>query len=99
MGRHGLPVSIFPVLRSARMGRFRHARFIVVTMSPAPSRIRGVLRTSERGFLFEADDGHVWRVEGAEPYADLADRPVVVEAYRRTPTLLELLWAGEDQQP
>ena len=78
------------------MGHSLAARFIAMTASAVPSRLRGVLRTSERGFLLETEDGHVWRVEGAEPYADLADRPVVVEAYRRTPTLLELLWAGQD---
>ena len=68
-----------------------------MTASSAPSRIRGILRASERGFLLESDDGDVWRVEGAQPYADLLDRPVIVEAYRRSPSLLVLLWAGPDQ--
>jgi len=67
-------------------------------MSVVPSRLRGILRTGERGFFLEAEDGHVWRVEGAQAFADLTDRPVIIEAYRRTPAVLELLWAGEDLQ-
>ena len=68
-------------------------------MSATPSRIRGILRAGERGFLLECEDGHVWRVEGADAFGHLAGRSVVVEAYHRTPTLIDILWAGEDNQP
>lgn len=67
-----------------------------MTGSVTPSRIRGILREAERGVLLEAPDGHVWRLQGAQAFGDLVDRPVIVEAYRRTPTLLETLWIGPD---
>ncbi|MCG2841280.1 DUF5818 domain-containing protein [Sandaracinobacter sp. RS1-74] len=65
-----------------------------MTSATAPSRLRGILRATERGYRLETDDGHIWRVEGAVPAAELVDRSVVVEAYRRTATLLDLLWIG-----
>lgn len=70
-----------------------------MTMSATPSRIRGILRAGERGFLLECPDGHVWRVESADAFSHLAGQAVVVEAYHRTPTLIDILWAGEDNQP
>ncbi|WP_263588832.1 DUF5818 domain-containing protein [Sphingopyxis sp. GC21] len=59
-----------------------------------PARLHGTLRVTGRGYRLHADDGQVWRVEGAEPFAALAEQTIVVEAYRRAPNLLELLWAG-----
>ncbi|MBB3928590.1 hypothetical protein GGR43_004335 [Sphingobium jiangsuense] len=60
----------------------------------APVRLRGILRAGDRGFHLDSEDGQVWRIEGAEPYASLAGQPVVIEAYRRASGALELLWAG-----
>lgn len=59
-----------------------------------PARLHGTLRATVRGYHLHGDDGQVWRVDGAEAFADLADRPVVVEAYRCASNRLDLLWAG-----
>lgn len=59
-----------------------------------PARLHGTLRTGERGYQFHGADGHIWSVDGAEPFAALANQLVVVEAYRCAPNRLDLLWAG-----
>jgi len=87
--------SLFPALSCiVRKGASLHQQDRSVTMTVVPLRLRGVLHTNERGFLLEAEDGHVWRIEGAEAYAALVDQAVIVEAYKRGVNLLELLWAG-----
>lgn len=65
-----------------------------MTPSTAPVRLRGTLRAGQRGYHFEANGGEIWHVDGAEGYATLVGEPLVIEAYRRAATRLELLWAG-----
>lgn len=57
-------------------------------------RLRGELRRSERGFLLEMEDGHVWRLEGAQDFPPLVDTTVIVEARKASSSLLDVLWLG-----
>lgn len=76
------------------MGRRPSASLAAMNMAIAPVRLRGTLRAGDRSYHLDGDDGQVWRVEGAEPYAMLEGQAVVIEAYRRASGRLELLWAG-----
>ncbi|MFC4194140.1 DUF5818 domain-containing protein [Novosphingobium lubricantis] len=65
-----------------------------MTGATAPLRLQGALRPSERGFLLEMDDGHIWRLSGAEDFAPLEHREVIVEARKASSSLLEVFWIG-----
>ena len=84
---------------------FRHAFFLrrgrpqrpssrAVTMAAAPLRLHGRLRRNARGFLLEMDDGHVWRLRGAQDFPPLLDTAVIVEARKASSSLLDVLWLG-----
>jgi len=40
------------------------------------------------------DDGHIWRLTGAEDFAPLEHREVIVEARKASSSLLEVFWIG-----
>ncbi|MGE4411691.1 MAG: DUF5818 domain-containing protein [Sphingobium sp.] len=77
-----------------RMGRLDRRISRAVTAAAAPLRLRGQLRRSERGFLLEMEDGHVWRLEGAQDFPPLVDATVIVEGRKASPSLLDVLWLG-----
>jgi hypothetical protein len=52
------------------------------------------LRANARGYHLEADDGAIWQISGAEPFAALTDHGIVIEAWRGKAGQLDLLWAG-----
>ena len=56
-----------------RMGRLDRRISRAVTAAAVPLRLQGRLRRSERGFLLEMEDGHVWRLEGAQDFPPLVD--------------------------
>ena len=76
------------------MGRPDRPAPRAVTMAAAPLRLRGQLRRSERGFLLEMEDGHVWRLNGAQDFPPLVDATVIVEARKASSILLDVLWMG-----
>ena len=59
-----------------------------------PLRLQGLLRPSERGILLEMDDGHIWRLTGAEDFAALGHTEVIVEARKTSSGRLEVFWIG-----
>ncbi|WP_157801416.1 DUF5818 domain-containing protein, partial [Sphingobium sp. LB126] len=61
-----------------RMGRLDRRISRAVTAAAVPLRLQGRLRRSERGFLLEMEDGHVWRLEGAQDFPPLVDATVIV---------------------
>jgi hypothetical protein len=63
-------------------------------MAVAPLRLHGRLRRNERGFLLETDDGHIWRLTGAEDFAPLSCRQVIVEGRKVGSSQLDVLWIG-----
>lgn len=63
-------------------------------MAAVPLRLLGCLRRNARGFLLEMDDGHVWRLKGAQDFPPLLDRAVIVEARKASSSLLDVLWLG-----
>ncbi|WP_353682139.1 DUF5818 domain-containing protein [Sphingobium sp.] len=40
------------------------------------------------------DDGHVWRLRGAQDFPPLLDTEVIVEARKASSSLLDVLWMG-----
>ncbi|KMS63169.1 hypothetical protein V475_04870 [Sphingobium baderi LL03] len=40
------------------------------------------------------DDGHVWRLKGAQDFPPLLDTAVIVEARKASSSLLDVLWLG-----
>ncbi|AMK24734.1 hypothetical protein HY78_24570 [Rhizorhabdus wittichii DC-6] len=77
-----------------RMGRLDRRISRAVTAAAVPLRLQGRLRRSERGFLLEMEDGHVWRLEGAQDFPPLVDATVIVEGRKASPSLLDVLWLG-----
>ena len=75
------------------MGRPHRPSSRAVIMAAAPLRLHGHLRRNARGFLLEMDDGHVWRLKGAQDFPPLVDA-VVVEGRKASPSLLDVLWLG-----
>ena len=63
-------------------------------MAAVPLRLHGRLRRNARGFLLEMDDGHVWRLKGAQDFPPLLDTAVIVEARKASSSLLDVLWLG-----
>jgi hypothetical protein len=76
------------------MGRPHRPSSRAVIAKAAPLRLRGHLRRNERGFLLEMDDGHVWRLKGAQDFPPLLDAAVIVEARKASSSLLDILWIG-----
>lgn len=76
------------------MGRPYRPSSRAVTMAVAPLRLHGHLRRNARGFLLEMDDGHVWRLKGAQDFPPLLDTVVIVEARKASSSLLDVLWLG-----
>ena len=76
------------------MGRPRWRSSRAVTRAATPLRLQGRLRRTERGFLLAMDDGHVWRLKGAQDFAPLLDAAVIVEARKASSSLLDVLWVG-----
>lgn len=76
------------------MGRPRRPTSRAVTAAATPLRLQGRLRHNERGFLLEMDDGHVWRLKGAQDFPPLLDAAVIVEARKASGSLLDVLWLG-----
>lgn len=76
------------------MGRPHRPSAHDVTMAAVPLRLRGHLRRNARGFLLEMDDGHVWRLNGAQDFPPLLDTEVIVEARKASSSLLDVLWMG-----
>ena len=76
------------------MGRPHRPSARAVTMAAVPLRLHGHLRRNARGFLLEMDDGHVWRLRGAQDFPPLLDSAVIVEARRASSSLLDVLWLG-----
>ena len=76
------------------MGRPHRPSSRAVIMAAAPLRLHGHLRRNARGFLLEMDDGHVWRLKGAQDFPPLLDTAVIVEARKASNSLLEVLWLG-----
>jgi hypothetical protein len=75
------------------MGRPDRPASRAVIGTVAPLRLRGRLRRTERGFLLDMEDGHVWRLNGAQDFPPLVDA-VVVEGRKASPSLLDVLWLG-----
>lgn len=75
------------------MGRPHQRSSRAVTMAAAPLRLHGHLRRNARGFLLEMDDGHVWRLKGAQDFPPL-HTAVIVEARKASSSLLDVLWLG-----
>lgn len=93
---HGLhrTLTLQPLSCLHRRGaRLQRSSFGVI-MAVVPLRLRGVLHTSDRGFLLETDDGHVWRLSGAEDLTPLEYSNVIVEARKVSNSLLDVLWIG-----
>lgn len=65
-----------------------------VTMASVPLRLHGHLRRNARAFLLEMEDGHVWRLKGAQDFPPLLDTEVIVEARKASSSLLDVLWLG-----
>lgn len=65
-----------------------------MTESKAPLRLRGIVRISDRGPLFEVEDGPIWRLETSDDLAVHKDKPVQIEAWQRGANRLEPLWIG-----
>jgi hypothetical protein len=63
-------------------------------MAAVPLRLHGHLRRNAHGFLLEMDDGHVWRLKGAQDFPPLVDSAVIVEARRASSSLFDVLWLG-----
>jgi len=40
------------------------------------------------------DDGHIWRLTGAEDFTPLEHRRVIVEARKASSSLLDVFWIG-----
>lgn len=40
------------------------------------------------------NDGHMWRLTGAEDFAPLEHQPVIVEARKVSSSLLDVFWIG-----
>ncbi|RIA46497.1 MULTISPECIES: DUF5818 domain-containing protein [Sphingomonadaceae] len=76
------------------MGRPDRPASRAVIGTVAPLRLRGRLRRTERGFLLDMEDGHVWRLNGAQDFPPLVDAVVVVEGRKASPSLLDVLWLG-----
>ena len=76
------------------MGRPHRPSSRAVIMAAAPLRLHGHLRRNARGFLLEMDDGHVWRLKGAQDFPPLVDATVIVEGRKASPSLLDVLWLG-----
>ena len=76
------------------MGRPHRPSSRAVIMAAAPLRLHGHLRRNARGFLLEMDDGHVWRLKGAQDFPPLLDAEVIVEARKASSSLLDVLWLG-----
>ena len=76
------------------MGRPHGHSSRAVTATATPLRLQGRLRRTERGFLLEMDDGHVWRLNGAQDFAPLVDAAVIVEARKVSSSLLDVFWIG-----
>ena len=77
-----------------RKGRQHRPSARAVTMAAVPLRLHGRLRRNARGFLLEMDDGHVWRLKGAQDFPPLLDTAVIVEARKASSSLLDVLWLG-----
>ncbi|MFC0203312.1 DUF5818 domain-containing protein [Novosphingobium soli] len=77
-----------------RKGRQHRPSARAVTMAAVPLRLHGRLRRNARGFLLEMDDGHVWRLRGAQDFPPLLDTEVIVEARKASSSLLDVLWMG-----
>ena len=76
------------------MGRPERPASRAVIGTDALLRLRGRLRRTERGFLLDMEDGHVWRLEGAQDFPPLVDATVIVEGRKASPSLLDVLWLG-----
>lgn len=76
------------------MGRPDRPASRAVIGTVAPLRLRGRLRRTERGFLLDMEDGHVWRLNGAQDFPPLVDATVIVEGRKASPSLLDVLWLG-----
>jgi len=65
-----------------------------MTGGKAPLRLRGIVRITSRGPLFEVENGPVWRLETGDDLRSHQDKQVQIEAWQRQAHLLELLWIG-----